>query len=85
MLRSNVMSSGDTAERYKIPHGGMFKFVSSANYFGEIVEWWGFALAARFTPASLFFAGFTTMFLVSQFRCKNAFVVVVTQMYCYRA
>ena len=50
--------------RYKIPYGGMFDYVSSANYFGEIVEWWGYAIAARFTPAALLFAGFTTMFLV---------------------
>ena len=32
---------------YKIPYGGMFEYVSTANYFGEICEWWGFALAAK--------------------------------------
>ena len=32
---------------YKIPHGGLFEYVSAANYFGEILEWWGFALAAK--------------------------------------
>lgn len=33
---------GDT--RHYIPRGGMFKYVSSANYFGEFVEWTGFAI-----------------------------------------
>jgi steroid 5-alpha reductase family enzyme len=42
---------------------GFFKYVSAANYFGEICEWWGFAVAARLNPAALFFAGFTTLFL----------------------
>lgn len=33
---------GDT--RHYIPHGGMFRYVSSANYFGEFTEWVGFAI-----------------------------------------
>lgn len=33
---------GDT--RHYIPRGGMFKYVSSANYFGEWLEWTGFAI-----------------------------------------
>jgi 3-oxo-5-alpha-steroid 4-dehydrogenase 1 len=33
---------GDT--KHYIPKGGMFKYVSSANYFGELVEWVGFAV-----------------------------------------
>ena len=33
---------GDTA--HYIPRGGMYRYVSSANYFGETVEWIGFAL-----------------------------------------
>ncbi len=33
---------GDT--KHYIPRGGMFKYVSSANYFGEFVEWIGFAV-----------------------------------------
>ncbi len=33
---------GDT--RHYIPRGGMFRWVSSANYFGELVEWIGFAV-----------------------------------------
>jgi len=34
-----------------IPHGGLFEYVSCANFFGEIVEWTGFALAAWSFPA----------------------------------
>ncbi|UCC41372.1 MAG: DUF1295 domain-containing protein [Candidatus Aminicenantes bacterium] len=43
---------------YKIPHGGLFEYVSSANYFGEIVEWCGWALATWSLPG-LAFALFT--------------------------
>lgn len=35
---------GDT--RHYIPRGGMFRYVSSANYFGEVLEWTGFAVAS---------------------------------------
>ena len=35
---------GDT--RHYIPRGGMFRYVSSANYFGELLEWIGFAVAS---------------------------------------
>ncbi|MEL6182594.1 MAG: 3-oxo-5-alpha-steroid 4-dehydrogenase, partial [Myxococcota bacterium] len=30
---------------YKIPHGGVYRWVSSPNYLGEIIEWFGWALA----------------------------------------
>ncbi|MFH4980778.1 hypothetical protein AB6A40_007487 [Gnathostoma spinigerum] len=45
-------------EGYKIPRGGMFDYVSSANYFGECLEWIGYALMARTLP-SFTFALFT--------------------------
>lgn len=44
----------DKKGSYKIPRGGMFTYVSAANYFGEILEWSGFALASWSLPASAF-------------------------------
>ena len=32
----------------------MFEYVSAANYFGEIVEWGGWALASASLPAAAF-------------------------------
>lgn len=40
----NLRKPGDT--RHYIPRGGMFRYVSSANYFGELLEWTGFAVAS---------------------------------------
>ena len=39
---------------YKIPKGFLFKYVSSPNLFGEIIEWSGFALMAWNLPAFTF-------------------------------
>ncbi len=38
----NLRKPGDTG--YYIPYGGMFRFVTSPNYLGEIMEWAGWAL-----------------------------------------
>lgn len=48
---------------YRIPHGGLFRYVTSPNYLGELVEWTGFALAAWSLPA-LAFTLFTAANLV---------------------
>ncbi len=40
----HLRKPGDT--RHYIPRGGMFRYVSSANYFGEVTEWVGFAIAS---------------------------------------
>lgn len=38
----NLRKPGDTG--HYVPRGGMFRYVSSANYFGEVIEWTGFAI-----------------------------------------
>jgi len=48
---------GDTG--YSIPQGRLFEWVSCPNYFGEIVEWFGWALAS-WSWAGLAFAVYTT-------------------------
>ena len=40
----HLRKPGDT--RHYIPKGGMFRYVSSANYLGELLEWIGFAIAS---------------------------------------
>lgn len=50
---------------YKIPYGGLFKFVSCPNFFGEIISWAGFALVALNLPA-LSFLVWTTVNLTAR-------------------
>lgn len=38
----NLRKGGDT--KHYLPKGGLFRYVTSANYFGEFVEWVGFAI-----------------------------------------
>jgi len=44
--------SGD--EGYHIPQGGLFRYISCPNHFGEIVEWTGFAILCWNLPALSF-------------------------------
>ena len=46
----NLRKPGETG--YKIPFGGWYRWISCPNYFGEIVEWAGFA-PASFIPSIL--------------------------------
>ncbi len=43
---------------YKIPRGGLYRWVSCPNYLGEMLEWVGWAIAA-WSLAGLAFAVFT--------------------------
>jgi protein-S-isoprenylcysteine O-methyltransferase Ste14 len=47
-----LRAPGETG--YKIPRGGLHEYVSSPNYFGEIVEWAGWALATWSLPGVAF-------------------------------
>ncbi|MDP2305593.1 MAG: methyltransferase [Pseudomonadota bacterium] len=60
---------GDTG--YHIPQGGLYRYVSSPNYLGEILEWSGFALATWSLPA-LAFAVWTAANLVPRARSNHA-------------
>jgi 3-oxo-5-alpha-steroid 4-dehydrogenase 1 len=39
---------------YKIPHGGLFNYISCPNFLGEIIEWAGFALLCWSLPSLAF-------------------------------
>ncbi|MEC7524744.1 MAG: DUF1295 domain-containing protein [Myxococcota bacterium] len=43
---------------YKIPRGGLYRYISSPNYFGEILEWTGWAILT-WSVAGLAFAVYT--------------------------
>jgi 3-oxo-5-alpha-steroid 4-dehydrogenase 1 len=57
----NLRRPGETG--YRIPRGGLYRFVSCPNYFSEIVEWCGWALCT-WSWAGLGFAVWTAANLV---------------------
>lgn len=52
----HLRKPGDT--RHYIPKGGMYKYVTSANYFGELTEWIGYAILT-WSPGGLVFVVWT--------------------------
>jgi 3-oxo-5-alpha-steroid 4-dehydrogenase 1 len=48
----NLRKPGESG--YKIPRGGLFRWVSCPNYLGEIIQWGGWAIAAWALPGLAF-------------------------------
>jgi protein-S-isoprenylcysteine O-methyltransferase Ste14 len=55
---------------YAIPYGGLYRWISCPNYFGEIVEWVGWAIAT-WSPVGLAFALWTAANLVPRARSHH--------------
>jgi hypothetical protein len=66
--------TGSVFGKYKIPQGGLFRWLSCPNLVGEMIEWIGFAIAGR-SPAN----GETCRVLVL---CGVCYVSCVYTCYC---
>jgi protein-S-isoprenylcysteine O-methyltransferase Ste14 len=49
----SLRKPGETG--YKIPHGGLFNYISCPNLLGEVLEWLGFAILSWSLPGVSFF------------------------------
>lgn len=52
-ILKNLRSRGETV--YKIPYGGLYKWVSCPNFLGEIIIWLGWAIMLKYTVGFGFF------------------------------
>jgi hypothetical protein len=52
LVLRDLRQPGETV--YKIPYGGLYRYISCPNYFGEIIEWAGWALATYSLPGLAF-------------------------------
>lgn len=57
----NLRKPGETG--YKLPYGGLYRYISCPNYLGELVEWSGYALLT-FSPGALVFVLWTAANLI---------------------
>jgi protein-S-isoprenylcysteine O-methyltransferase Ste14 len=64
----NLRKPGESG--YKIPDGGLYRWISCPNYFGEIVTWIGWAVATWSLPG-LAFAVFTVANLAPRARAHH--------------
>ncbi|MCX6008949.1 MAG: DUF1295 domain-containing protein [Chloroflexi bacterium] len=64
----NLRKPGESG--YKIPYGGLYRWISCPNYFGEIITWIGWAVATWSLPG-LAFAIWTAANLVPRARANH--------------
>ena len=50
----HLRKSNDDTKHY-LPKGGLFNYVTNANYFGELIEWFGFAILTWSVSGLVFF------------------------------
>lgn len=64
----SLRKPGETG--YKIPQGGLYRYISCPNYFGELLEWTGYALLT-WSPGALVFGIWTAANLVPRARTHH--------------
>lgn len=64
----HLRSPGESG--YAIPYGGMYRWISCPNYFGEILEWSGWAIAT-WSPTGLAFVVWTAANLAPRARSHH--------------
>ncbi len=70
-LRAEGAKAASGKGRYAIPHGGLYRFITCPNYFGELVEWSGWALAS-WSLGGVAFAFYTAANLVPRAVANHA-------------
>ena len=61
-----LMRLARESDGYKIPNKGLYKYVSSPNYLGEILEWLGWAVLTWSVSGLVFFSGLYLIYFPEQ-------------------
>jgi 3-oxo-5-alpha-steroid 4-dehydrogenase 1 len=67
---ARLMALRAEGDGYRIPKGGMYRWVSCPNYLGELIEWTGWAIAT-WSLAGVAFAVYTAANLVPRARANH--------------
>jgi protein-S-isoprenylcysteine O-methyltransferase Ste14 len=57
MFDNRIYFETNEKKHYHLPSGGLYNYISSPNYLGEIIEWSGWAIATWSLPGLLFALG----------------------------